>query len=192
LADVALTIKEEVRGRKPDQEFCIQTLLEWIRTDRKHPALKKLQGYIWEEGYQIGSYQGHIYPDAYENIRNWLQQGLQLGIYSSGSVKAQQLLFGYSSYGNLNNLFAFNFDTSVGSKKEAMSYQRICHEVALPPEEIVFLSDSVEELIAAREANYNIIQIQRDASKNVPNAEKSSRWPVVKDFFEADRIIRSQ
>lgn len=139
----------------------IQGLLSWIEADRKHPALKTLQGLIWAEGYVSGRFKGHIYPDVVPALEAWKQQGLRMGVYSSGSVAAQKLLFGYSTYGDLNSFFEANFDTAVGHKREVTSYQNIATQLALPPSEILFLSDIEAELDAAKEAGMQCLQLLR-------------------------------
>jgi enolase-phosphatase E1 len=145
-------------------EVLIAALLDWIKTDRKHPALKTLQGLLWQEGYETGAFQGHVYPDVLPRLLEWRAQGIGLGIYSSGSVAAQRLLFGYSVFGDLNGLFDHNFDTAVGHKKEPAAYQHILQVLGLPAESVLFLSDVEAELDAAQEAGIKTIQLVREGT----------------------------
>ena len=141
---------------------CIVELLQGgIREDRKHPALPALQGILWKDGYARGEYRGHVYADAVDALRRWHASGIPLYVYSSGSVGAQKLLFAHSDAGDLSNLFAGNFDTAVGNKREAGSYRRIAQELRMPPGDILFLSDVVEELDAAHEAGMRTILLDR-------------------------------
>ena len=48
--------------------------------------------------------------------------------------------------------FRGHYDTTTGPKKEAESYRKIAAAFGIPPAEILFLSDIVAELDAAREA----------------------------------------
>ena len=139
----------------------INKLLSWIKTDRKHPALKRLQGLIWNEGYHSGKIKGHIYPDVPVALEAWNKVGLTLGVYSSGSVSAQKDLFTYSELGNLQHFFSHNFDTAVGVKREVESYKKISTELKLDPSEILFLSDITEELDAAKLAGFQTVQLAR-------------------------------
>ena len=43
-------------------------------------------------------------PDAVEHLRAWHAAGIDLYVYSSGSVYAQKLLFGHTEYGDLTPL----------------------------------------------------------------------------------------
>lgn len=143
-ADAGLTLA--------DDASIIATLQRWIDEDRKVTPLKALQGMIWQNGYIAGDYRAHVYPDVAVKLRHWKNNGLALYVYSSGSVAAQKLYFGYSEAGNLTPLFSGFFDTEIGGKREVESYRRIAAQIGLPPSEVLFLSDIVEELDAARGA----------------------------------------
>lgn len=140
----------------------VETLTRWIDEDRKETALKTLQGLIWAEGYADGTLQGHIYPDAADALQRWHADGLRLYVYSSGSVAAQKLIFGHSNAGDLTPLFSGYFDTTTGPKKEAESYRRIAAEIGLPVQDVLFLSDSVPEIEAARAAGLKTCLVDRE------------------------------
>ncbi|MBR9828619.1 MAG: acireductone synthase [Oceanospirillales bacterium] len=135
-----------------DLDAIANGLIGWIDQDKKETSLKALQGLIWVQGYTQGDFTGHLYPDAHAGLQRWHAAGKQLHIFSSGSVKAQKLLYGYSDFGDLNPLFSGYFDTTTGAKREPVAYTRITAAIGLPAAEILFLSDVVEELDAAAEA----------------------------------------
>jgi enolase-phosphatase E1 len=139
----------------------VELLQRWIDEDRKATPLKALQGMIWDEGYRSGDFRAHVYPDVAPRLREWKQQGLDLYIYSSGSVPAQKLFFEFSEAGDLTPLLSGYFDTEVGHKREAESYRRIASAIGKPANEILFLSDIVEELDAARTAGVRTTQLAR-------------------------------
>ncbi|MBB6243767.1 acireductone synthase [Rhodanobacter sp. MP1X3] len=140
----------------------IELLLQWIDEDRKSTALKALQGMIWKDGYESGDYRSHMYPEVAACLRQWHASGVLLYVYSSGSVPAQQLLFGYSEAGDLTPLFSGYFDTQTGAKREVDSYRRIAETIDASPEQILFLSDIVEELDAAKTAGFHTAWLIRE------------------------------
>lgn len=142
-------------------DMIVELLQGWIDEDRKHPALKALQGMVWADGYASGEYVAQIYPDALAALRRWKADGNAIFVYSSGSVAAQKLLFGHSSAGDLRSLFNGYFDTAVGGKREAQSYRNVLGALGLPAVDVVFLSDVVEELDAAREAGMQTVLVDR-------------------------------
>ncbi|WP_394754641.1 acireductone synthase [Crenothrix sp.] len=155
----------------------IAQLITWIDEDKKVTPLKALQGLIWEEGYQLGAFVGHIYPDVVENLRAWKASGIDLYVYSSGSVHAQKLLFGHTEQGDLTPLFSGYFDTRIGAKQDPGAYSHIADQIGNSPTNILFLSDIKSELDAARSAGFQTLWLVRDGLIE-PQAEHRQ----VKDF----------
>jgi len=149
-------------------DMIVETLQGWIDQDRKHTALKALQGLVWEAGYRQADFTAPIYPDAAQTLQRWHALGLPLYVYSSGSVPAQKLFFGHSDAGDLSGLFSGWFDTEVGGKREADSYSRIAQAIGVEPHAILFLSDVVEELDAARAAGMQTVLVDRPADYPQP------------------------
>ncbi|HEX7915033.1 acireductone synthase [Rudaea sp.] len=157
----------------------IDLLIRWIDEDRKATPLKALQGLIWADGYASGEFKGHVYPEVANNLQKWKKQGIHLYVYSSGSVAAQKLLFGHSEAGDLTPLFSGYFDTEVGGKREVDSYRRIAAAIGIPPGQILFLSDIVQELDAAAAAGLQTVQLLRPAAESAANQHEQ-----VHDFSE--------
>jgi enolase-phosphatase E1 len=153
----------------------VQILLRWMDEDRKATPLKTLQGMIWEAGFTGGDFTGHVYPDASTWLRQWHARGLRLCVYSSGSAHAQRLLFGHSDAGDLTPLFSGYFDTTTGPKREVESYRRIAQAIGVGPQEVLFLSDTEQELDAARAAGMHTCRLLRDALPGAPAAHPLAR-----------------
>lgn len=157
-----------------------ELLLNCIQNDIKYPPLKELQGYLWKYGYINGDFKGHVYEDVPLAFKNWTNKGIKLGIYSSGSVLAQKLLFSYSEYGDLTTYIKAYFDLNTGSKKEKTSYEKIANYLNIEPNEILFLSDCSEELKSASEASFQVCQILR------PDVKEQHKYPTEKDFLDLE------
>lgn len=162
VAEILQDAREEAGEPDAETERIIALLLGWIAEDRKATSLKTLQGHIWRNGYESGDFTGHVYDDAVRGLHDWHDAGIPLYIYSSGSVGAQKLLFGYSDAGDLTSLFSGYFDTNTGHKQEADAYTRIAQAIGVAPAEMLFLSDVAEELDAARLAGMQTTQLVRD------------------------------
>ena len=117
--------------------------------DRKSTALKSLQGKIWKAGFESGELKGTLFDEVPAALARWSQRA-RVAIYSSGSVEAQKLFFRYSSHGDMSGAISGYFDTRVGSKAESKSYAAIAEAARVEPSEILFFSDVVRELDAAR------------------------------------------
>lgn len=178
LAEVKATVLAESEIAI-DLEECVFTLKDWIVQDRKHKALKELQGMIWEDGYKASHFKGHVYPDVLPKLKEWKKAKIKLGVYSSGSVTAQKLIFGFSELGDLTSYFSDYFDTSVGHKRETQSYQNILHQLNLKSDEVLFLSDIEEELSAAKKAGMKTTLLDRDHSRNTQNHPKVNSFAEI-------------
>jgi len=140
----------------------VETLLGWMDVDAKETALKDFQGRIWAEGYASGALKGHVYPDTPDAMRRWVAAGIELYIYSSGSIAAQKLIFGHSDAGDLTRYLLGYFDTTTGPKREAESYRKIAASLGYDPADILFVSDVSAETDAAKAAGLHALLIDRD------------------------------
>lgn len=164
-----------ITGKNLSINEIIEQLHQWIDEDQKVTPLKALQGLLWEKGYKEGDFKGHVYQDAYDKLKQWHQDGIQLYVYSSGSVYAQKLLFGYSNFGDMTVLFNSYYDTAVGHKQEKQSYLNIINDLNQPAEEILFLSDIEQELNAAQAAGMQTMWLMRDGELNQKSAHQQVR-----------------
>jgi len=155
--------------------------------DRKTTGLKSLQGKIWKDGYASGELKGHVYADVPEALHRWNDLGISVYIYSSGSVAAQKLLFGNSEAGDLMPLLSGYFDTTTGPKKEAGSYTAIAASIGAEPSRLVFITDNLDEAIAADAAGLRAFVSLRPG--NHPVDEHS--FPEISSFGELDKLIAS-
>ena len=120
--------------------------------DAKVTPLKELQGMIWQGGFDSGELVAHVFDDVPAALADWTDAGLDVRIYSSGSIDAQKLFFAHTSSGDLTPHLRGHYDTTTGPKREAASYRAIAADMGLAPREILFVSDVGAELDAAREA----------------------------------------
>lgn len=158
-------------------ELIANEVRQRMSVDAKSTGLKALQGLIWHGGFTTGELQAHVYPDVVPAIKQWIAAGIDVRIYSSGSIAAQKLFFGHlEGEGDCLDLFSGHYDTTIGGKKESQSYRRVAEDWGLPPEQILFVSDIAEELLAAKAAGLHALASVRPG--NAPLPEK----------FEIDRI----
>ena len=147
-------------GNNPEEVVLV--LEKWIDEDKKEGALKQIQGKIWKEAFECGAIRAHVYPDVPDSWRKWKERGLDIFIFSSGSIEAQKLLFAHTEAGDLTPSIDGYFDTTTGPKKDPKSYTQIAALINLEPAELLFFSDVESELDAARQAGLQTIHIDRD------------------------------
>ncbi|HET9316611.1 MAG TPA: acireductone synthase [Vicinamibacteria bacterium] len=120
--------------------------------DRKTTALKALQGRIWQAGFEARELQASVYDDVVRALARWEAAGRPVAIYSSGSVRAQRMLFAHTQAGDLTPRLSAYFDTATGFKTEPESYRKIAAALGKEPGLILFVSDVGAELDAAQAA----------------------------------------
>ncbi|MGE4801997.1 acireductone synthase [Yersinia hibernica] len=179
VASALLGLGREIEQPHADIETLITTLHRFMDEDRKSTALKAIQGIIWRTGYLQGDFRGHLYADVAPQLAAWQQQGVGLYVYSSGSVDAQKLLFGYSDAGDLQPLFSGYFDTHVGAKREVSAYRNIANQLAIAPAALLFLSDIRQELDAAQLAGWQTCQLIRDLPDSESRHRQVSRFDEI-------------
>lgn len=189
-ADIQLLREEHAvdvnEGKQPppltaDTESIVGYVNWLIDLNRKSTGLKSLQGKIWQEGYSVGTLRAPVFPDVAPALVRWRNRGLSVSIFSSGSVLAQQLLFRHTEAGDLTPFINNYFDTNTGKKGEAESYRRIAQAIGLAPDEILFVSDVVSELAAAREAGMKTVLSIRPG--NQPQ-EHADQYQSIRSFEE--------
>ncbi|MCU1243527.1 MAG: phosphoglycolate phosphatase [Candidatus Acidoferrum typicum] len=157
--------------------------VHWLMArDSKCTALKTLQGRIWQQGYERGELHGEVYADVPPAFARWRRQGRVISIYSSGSVLAQQLLFRSTAAGDLTEYISGFFDTRIGTKTESGSYTKIAESLGHHASEVLFVSDAIKEVEAARVASMQAVLCVRDSRP----AEHASGQKIVNTF---DRIL---
>lgn len=171
-------------GSKDDIIKAVVDNVKWqMDEDRKTTALKQLQGHIWREGYKTGQIKAELFEDVGPALQQIVEEGVNVYVYSSGSVEAQKLLFGNTEEGDLLELFTDFFDTTIGDKKDSGSYKKIVDKIGVSPEEILFLTDMPEEATAASKAGLRSALVTRDGNEELTE-EHFQNFLVIESFGE--------
>jgi len=143
-------------------------IVRLMDSDIKATGLKQLQGLIWQAGFESGELIAHVFDDVPLALKDWQENGVDLRVYSSGSIHAQKLFFRHTEAGNLLPFFTGHYDTTIGGKRDAASYAAIAADWNLAASDILFLSDVVPELEAARQAGMQTALCLRPGNAEVP------------------------
>jgi enolase-phosphatase E1 len=160
-----------------EAEAAVHRLMD---ADAKVTGLKQLQGLIWEEGFHNGDLRSTLFDDVVPALDRWHENGRGIRIYSSGSIHAQKLFFTHTTEGDLTPRFSGFYDTTTGSKRESASYTAIAADCGLPTHDILFISDLVDELNAARNAGMITALTIRPGNKPAPPNDH----PAIHSFTE--------
>jgi enolase-phosphatase E1 len=168
---------------KTSPESVANYLTFLIEVDRKSTPLKSLQGKIWQQGYESNELKSEMFADVPIAFERWKSAGKTIVIYSSGSILAQKLIFKYSNFGDLTPFISNYFDTNIGGKRDVQSYQKIADSMKLAAENILFVSDILQELDAVKSANFQTTLSVR--AGNVEIIEQHSH-KIISSFDELE------
>lgn len=167
----------EIGIAEPTRAQVVEALTAWVAEDRKITPLKTLQGLIWEDGFASGELVSDFYPDALDALRAWHEDGHALSVYSSGSVLAQRNWYAHTPVGDLTGWIDGYYDTAnAGPKREVSSYRAIAEAIGADPATLLFCSDVVAELDAARAAGWQVVRVRRPGE---PHAVEDSGYAEV-------------
>ncbi|EGC37088.1 hypothetical protein DICPUDRAFT_30810 [Dictyostelium purpureum] len=164
-------------------ESVIRNVIYQMDKDRKSTALKQLQGHMWKEGYEKELIKGIVYNEIPKCFETWKLNNCNIYIYSSGSIAAQKLLFGYSNFGSLLPYIKGHFDTTIGGKLESSSYEKIVQSInAGDKSGYLFVTDAIAEAKAAREASINTCLSMREENPEIADKQLLSTFDQVSSF----------
>ncbi len=167
--------------KNPHEPGSFIAYVDWLmERDRKSTPLKSLQGKIWAEGYMEGELCSQVFDDVPPALKRWQGQNRTIAIFSSGNVLAQKLLFAHTTAGDLTRFLSAYFDTTIGTKTDSTSYEKVAKLLERSPAEIVFISDVVRELDGAEAAGLQAFLCERPG--NHPQPKNS--YTVIRTFDE--------
>jgi enolase-phosphatase E1 len=172
---IIMATRELAERPDADEAETAAILRDWLDSDVKAEPLKAVQGLICHEGFRTGALHGEFFPDVPPALAAWRAGGLDLYVYSSGSVRNQRDWFTFARGGALAALIGGYFDLSTaGPKQESSSYEKIAGAISTPAERILFLSDHPDELDAAVAAGWSAVGVHRPGEPNPPRPPH--RW----------------
>ena len=147
--------------------LAIERYVHWLMDhDRKVAPLKSLQGKVWKSGYETGMLRGRVFADVLPAFQLLQRMKKPIYLFSSGSVLAQQLLISYSESGDLSQYINGYFDTTTGSKGEPQSYETIAANIGVKASNMLFISDVVDELDAAKQIGMQVLLARRPGNSH--------------------------
>ncbi|KAK6182527.1 hypothetical protein SNE40_010190 [Patella caerulea] len=177
----------EIPAADSSKDDVIKALVENIKwqmsQDRKSTELKQLQGHMLQEAYKSGGVKGELFEDVADVLRQLQEEGIQIYVYSSGSIESQKLLFANSNEGDMTDVFTGYYDTTTGSKTDSASYKKITGEIGVLADEILFLTDKPEEAAAAVGAGIRSTLVIRPGNDDLTD-DHLQNFSCIENFSE--------
>ncbi len=162
---LARVIKEQ-GFETPEQ--AAKFMVERLAARDLRPEYLAFTGEVNADGYETGELVAPVFSDVPENFKKWRQNKKGIFTYSNGTPEEQVLILRTSDKGDLTGLVDGCFGTTdMGTKYTSDSYKRISDKIQTSPSQIIFLSDTPQELDAADKAGYKSILVVRPGNKPV-------------------------
>jgi len=179
------TISEAVKKFKDgddeiDFENAVKLVKELTENGSENIGLKTIQGLVYNTGYESGELKSHVFPDVPKCFETWAKSR-KVAVYSTGSIDSQKQLFSKSVEGDLTTHISKYYDQTFGTKTEADSYKKIVEDLNVKPEEVLFLTDLIEEGTAAKTAGLSVALVAREGNNKLP---ESKDFAVISSFKE--------
>lgn len=180
--DVKEAVKELPEGAEAEVAKAVEQFTKATNDDTDNKGAKSLQGLIYKKGYESGDLKAHVFADVKENLENW-SKTKKIMIYSTGSVESQKQLFSHTTEGDLSSFITNYYDQTVGSKTESASYEKISKEASFKPEEVIFVTDNLEEAKAAKTAGCNAVLVLREGNAEIKEEDRKE-FTTISSFTE--------
>lgn len=163
----------------------ITALLAWMQKGgvRQQSDLYEIQFLVLEYGYLNREFKSHIYEDVYRFLSLCSKKDIAISIFSSAPVVGQQLFFKNTLFGDISPIFTHYFDTVIGDKVSKDTYQKIALNLGVLSEHVLYLSDSLEELDAAKMAGCQTCLVERDEKSMIKSHSVISSFEQITDIF---------
>ncbi|KAH9403770.1 Enolase-phosphatase E1 [Tyrophagus putrescentiae] len=139
------------------------------------------------DGYAKNRLETPLYTDVAVQMHHWVvEDKVKLYLFSNGWKEATKRYLEKTSKGDVNLLITDIFDAAdEGPLTDSNTFKKIAHKIKLPPDEVLFLTHSGKEGLAAKKAGVGAILVKthrRDVFKL--SAEEKKALPYVRSFNE--------
>ncbi|KAH9394677.1 Enolase-phosphatase E1 [Tyrophagus putrescentiae] len=129
-----------------------------------------------------------IFRDVARCLGNWAQRDcIDLYVFSNGWSYAMKKFLKKTNYGDLTLVIKDFIDTNIGQLNDMQTYEGLISQLGHPPEDILFLTHSGIEGVAARRADLSVILVtthRKDLARERNEDTKFFGLPYVRSFNE--------
>lgn len=144
---------------------------------------------VWFDGYDRGKLTTPVYSDVAVTLQKWKnKQNINLYILSNGWTEASKKFMSKTSHGDLNLVIDDHFDTSLGPLQDPSTYLKVAQKINQKPEDILFLTKSVEEGKAAQNAGFNVVLVLTRGTAVDAALKICKDIPIARIFTDIDFI----
>ena len=167
-----------------------QSVVDYINycsdNKKENLAISKFRFHMWFNGYDRNKLQTSVYSDVGIQLRKWKDMDIKIFVVSNTWVEAAKKFLSKTTQGNLNELMEGHFDCGEGPFNKKETFQKIVEKIDLKEEDVLFMTKSPKEAVAAKEAGLDIVLVLTHR-KNVDKlTEEEKKLPRIRSFIELE------
>jgi len=176
-----------------DRDDARTTLVNFINyvteTGLSSPAVTQLRFKVWFEGYQSARIKTPVYSDVPNRMRTWFAEGVKFYVFSNTWTEAQQALLKNTNHGDMTTMIAGHYDNDFGQLTSVESWRKLCDKIKQQPNDVLFLTKSVQEASAAQEAGLCVVLVltHRHNVRAISHEDRQ-RFPYVRTLNDLSWI----
>lgn len=171
------------------QKTILQYVTKCLDELRDNSAINIFRLHMWFDGYHRDKIETPVYSDVAIQIKHWrITQNIKLFVLSNGWIEATKRFMAKTNHGDLNLLIDGHFDNTIGPLDDPETFKIVCRKINIASEHVLFLTKSVSECNAAKEAGLNAILVmthRRDLARlNTLTDEQRQQLIYIRSFNE--------
>lgn len=159
-----------------------------LEDTRESEAIRIFRFHMLFDGFNSDKLTTHVYSDVARCLGNWAQRDcIDLYVFSNGWSYAMKKFLKKTNYGDLTLVIKDFIDTNIGQLNDMQTYEGLISQLGHPPEDILFLTHSGIEGVAARRADLSVILVtthRKDLARERNEDTKFFGLPYVRSFNE--------
>lgn len=154
--------------------------------NRDNEAIRIFRFHMIFDGYNRGHLQTSVYSDVAIGLGNWsTKENIKLYVYSNGWKYCMKKFLEKTNHANLALVVEEFMDTEMGPLDDAKSYEGIIQKLGFPAVDILFLTHSGVEGVAAHFAGLSVVLVtthREELNRERTEETQKAKLPFIRSF----------
>ena len=170
-----------------EQQQSVVDYILWALENKKETnGIRKFRFNVWFDAYDNNKLQSPVYSDVAIQVKKWKDLDIKIYVFSNAWEESTKKFLSKTSQGDLNLMIDGYYDSSLGALNERETYNKLVEKIALPKEEILFLTKSGEEGRTAKEAGLPVVLVMTHRREIEKLNDEEKQMQRIRSFNELE------